>query len=302
MLRFSKTKHVDEYEARGDIERVYHEIRQTLRVTGVNLNFRTWARYEKFFPLMWDVIQPNLETRPFENAADSVRAEAVRFAERLGRLDAASSVHLGESQAYQIQAALHLYHYINPKLLVLTSAVRLALNGEHTEQSSIEGVKIEFVERGIPGKMYPMEMVSDDPEDEYVRDLFNDIKQTLSLPSINSDYRTLALWPTYLQAAWKRLKPLVGRSEYMQASNALRERARVLSRSFPYPIRLSREYIEVLGEDADEIMKTTSTFEQLLPPLMINIALFELDWHTPDELIHSPFPAMPRRIPHHGEG
>ncbi len=49
MLGFGKQKQVTEYEAAGEIERVYHEIRQSLRVTGINLNFRTWAGYEKFF-------------------------------------------------------------------------------------------------------------------------------------------------------------------------------------------------------------------------------------------------------------
>jgi len=131
MFGLGKPKQVTEREAEGEVERVYHEIKQSLRVTGVNLNFRAWAGYEKFFPVMWDAMRPTVETRAFEEAADQVRAEAARAAETLGRLDAASQVQLGESQAYQIKAALDLYHYVNPKLLVFTSAVKLALNGEY---------------------------------------------------------------------------------------------------------------------------------------------------------------------------
>ena len=40
-----------------------------------------------------------------------------------------------------------------------------------------------------------MDMVAEEPEDETVREVFRDIKTTLDLPNINSDYRTLALWP-----------------------------------------------------------------------------------------------------------
>ena len=58
MLGLSKPKQVSEREAEGEIERVYHEIKQTLRVSGINLNFRTWADYEKFLPLMWDSMRP----------------------------------------------------------------------------------------------------------------------------------------------------------------------------------------------------------------------------------------------------
>ncbi|MBD0305381.1 MAG: hypothetical protein ICV76_02370 [Nitrospiraceae bacterium] len=38
-----------------------------------------------------------------------------------------------------------------------------------------------------------MDMVAEEPEDETVREVFQDIKTTLDLPNINSDYRTLAL-------------------------------------------------------------------------------------------------------------
>jgi pimeloyl-ACP methyl ester carboxylesterase len=81
MLGLGKPKPVDEYEARGETERVYHQIRQTLRVTGVNLNFRTWAAFEEFFPAMWDAVQPNLETRILWGEDD--KFQPVEYGERL---------------------------------------------------------------------------------------------------------------------------------------------------------------------------------------------------------------------------
>lgn len=302
MLGFGKSKQVTEHEAEGEIERVYHEIKQTLRVTGINLNFRTWAGYEKFFPAMWDAMRPVAEMRAFENAADRVRAEAVRAAHKLGRLENQSRASLGESQAYQLRAALDLYHYINPKLLVLTSAVKLALDGEQPEHGGKASADVELIERGVPARMYPMEMVSSEPEEERIKKLFEDIKQTLSLSSINSDYRTLALWPDYLAAGWERLKPIVQTDEYTRASDDLRETARKLARTLPFSVPLSRERIEELGEDADEIVKMTEKFERLLPSLIINMALFALDWKTPETLEQSPFPAAPKDNAHASRG
>ncbi|MCA1600616.1 MAG: halocarboxylic acid dehydrogenase DehI family protein [Acidobacteria bacterium] len=294
MFGLGKPKQVTEREAEGEIGRAYHEIKQSLRVTGVNLNFRTWAGYEKFFPVMWDGMRPTVETRAFEEAADQVRAEAARAAETLGRLDAASQVRLGESQVYQIRAALDLYHYVNPKLLVFTSAVRLALDGEYQARRENGAGTPELIERGVPARMYPMEMVSAEPDDERIDRLFDDIKQTLALSSINSDYRTLALWPDYLEAGWGKLKPVTGRDEYKQSSDNLRETARRLARALPLSTSLTRRQVEELGEDADEIIQTTEKFEQLLPSLVINIALFELDWRTADEALRSQFPAAAR--------
>ena len=294
MLGGSKPKQISEREAEGEIERVYHEIKQTLRVSGINLNFRTWAGYDKFLPLMWDAMRPVAETRDFEDAADRVRAEAVLGAQGLGKLGVAVHVPLGESQKYQIQAALDLYHYINPKLLVFTSAVKLALEESQPAEKKTEAHENELIERGIPERMYPMEMVSADPDDERTAKLFEDIKDTLSLSSINSDYRTLALWPDYLGASWQRLKPITQQQAYQKAADDLRALALSLARSFAVSISLSRETVEEAGEDAADILQTTDKFERLLPSLIINIALFSLDWKMPEELRKSPFPAALR--------
>jgi hypothetical protein len=110
---------------------------------------------------MWDAIRPNLETRVYESAADRVRAEAVGMAGQLGRPDIRNRLLLGESESYQIHKALDLYHYINPKLLVLTSAMRLALMGEQITAGSGQA-DCELIERGVPARMYPMEIVSDE--------------------------------------------------------------------------------------------------------------------------------------------
>jgi hypothetical protein len=293
MFRLRRPKQVKEYEAAGEIERIYHEIQETLRVTGVNLNFRIWARYEKFFPVMWEAVCPNVETRFFENAADQLRAEAVYIAERWARPDITSRMPLGESQRYHIQAALMLYHYINPKLLLIRSSIKLALDGESIRQVSA-GSPLELIARGAPAKMYPMEMVAEKPPDKRLRNLFDDIKQTLSLSSINSDYRTLALWPDYLAAAWAWLKLFIESEEYRLASNSLREMARALARSLPHAVPLSYERVQDLGENISEVVKTTEQFEALLPSLIINITLLGLDWYTPEEYARSPFPAEPR--------
>ena len=292
MLGFGKNKPVAEHEAEGEIERVYHEIRQVLRVTGVNLNLRTWATFEKFLPAVWDALRPNLETRVFESAADRIRSEAVNAAAGLSRLDAIASVPLGESQRFQIQRALDLYHYINPKLLVLTSAVRLALDGEKIGRDAAG--ERERIERGEPAKMFPMEMVAEEPEEKDIRELFDDIKTTLALPTINSDYRTLALWPNYLAWTWQRLRPLIEQSAYKHAADALRQTSRSLARELPLPFEFSRERVSDLGEDAEAVMQKTQKFEELLPPLILNIALFQLDWKTADVLRASPFPAAAR--------
>jgi hypothetical protein len=156
-----------------------------------------------------------------------------------------------------------------------------------------EHAAMEHVERGVPANMYPMEMVPDKPDEKLVKEIFQDIRRTLSLPSINSDYRTLALWPDYLAAAWRGLKPIIEREEYKTASDELRETARKLALNLPYPIDLSMEKVKEIGED-EEVLEKTESFERLLPGLIINIALLELEWQSAEALSSSPFPAKIR--------
>lgn len=295
MLGSSKPKPIPEHEAEGEIEQIYHEIRQVLRVTGVNLNFRTWAGFDKFFPIMWRAMRPNLETRAFEHASDRVRAQAAEAAVSIGKVNAAEQALLGPSQSYQVRAALLLYHYINPKLLVLISAVRLALDEEQSAEADINSAP-ELIQRGIPPQMYPMEMIEENPGNKRVKQVFDDIKKTLSLSSLNSDYRTLGLWPSYLASSWERLKPVTQTEFYHEASGRLRDTAGQLSRHLPYPILLCRKQIEEAGENVEAVVKTTEQFEKLLPPLILNMALLAQDWISREQLTASPFPAPIRQI------
>lgn len=184
MLRLTKRKPASERAAEGETEGVYHEIKQTLRVSGVNLNFRTWAGYGRFLPLMWDVLRPNRETRAFEDAADKIRAEAAAAAS--GFPPAGATGVLGESQSWQSRAALDLYHYINPKLLIVTSAVKFSLDGHAFPEDA--PADAAHVERGVPARVYPMEMAEEDAGEE-IEKVFAVIKKTLRLESVNSDYR-----------------------------------------------------------------------------------------------------------------
>lgn len=296
MFGSSKPHPIAEEEATGDIDRVYHEIKQSLRVSGVNLNFRTWAGYDSFLPMMWDAFRPNLETRNFEEGADRLRAETAQAAQTFEAPSAVSQSSLGRSQVYQIQAALDLYHYINPKLLLLTSAVRLALDGQEIGTNDDPPKDVESIERGVPPRMAALEMEAEEPDDPQLQEAFADIRRTLDLPSINSDYRTMALWPDYLVAAWDYLKPLTGRDGYGVATQRIRDEARNLARNLPYPFSIPPTWLEEYGVDVEAVRGVTETFERLLPGLILNVALFVSEWKTGTDLAASPFPAVSRDI------
>ena len=201
---------------------------------------------------------------------------------------------LGESQRFQIQRALKLYHYINPKLLLLTSALKISLHGENIGRPDANLATTPLIARGIPRTMYPMEFASDPPEDERVQAVYDDVKRTLSLPAVFGEYRTLALWPEYLSAAWQRLKPLQRLSAYREASEELRQLSVHLARELPFPVRLTLRRIEAAGEAPEQILRIVERFETLLPSLILNNCFMLLDWLSEPELKESPYPAPDR--------
>ncbi|MGP0593683.1 halocarboxylic acid dehydrogenase DehI family protein [Nitrospira sp. T9] len=285
-----KNHPIPEEEADKELDGIFHEIKQVFRVSGVNLNFRTWATYPKFFPVLWESIRPVAETRLFEESSNHIRALAARLAEKLPRLDAATSVGLGESQIFQIQATLDLYHYINPKLLVISSVVEYACQHPAMSEFQPQRPDHELIPRGIPLRMYPMEMIDETPDDATLRRTFRDIQRTLGLPGINSDYRTLALWPEYLCSVWHRLKPVVTHPLYLETALTLREAAQQMASHVLPRLTVSENQLRILGRKRTHFLETTAQFTQLLPPLIINIVLISLDWRSRQDLERSPFP------------
>lgn len=277
---------IDEYEATDEIEEIYYDIRQSFRVTGVNLIFRSLAVYDEFFIKMWQEIQPVVITSQFCEAADRLRLEATLSAAKLKK-DINKEYDLGESQAFQIKDALDLYHYINPKLLLMVSYLQFAL-AEENRNSLSQSSHSKIILRRIPTDMYPMEMISENPNDPVVKKVFKDIKNTLGLKSLNSDYRTLGLWPGYLSKAWMQIKPVVQSKDYKTAAKELRDRSRELAVSLPIS-RSGKQIDFSKASNLSKVKKMISYFEDILPGLILNIVLFQLDWKSSEQLKTSRF-------------
>ncbi|MCP3136883.1 halocarboxylic acid dehydrogenase DehI family protein [Pyxidicoccus xibeiensis] len=286
-------RQVSEREADGEVERVYHELRQVLRVTGVDVSLRAWAAFPRFFVAMWDALRPDVETRAFEEAADSLRDEALEAAADWEALGAWDAVTLGPSQRFHVKGVLELYGALQPKVLLMASAVRMALTNEPVGLKGIPGT-VERVERGVPSRMAAMEWVLDRPDDPRLRTLFSDVVRHVGPPAVPGEYRALGLWPEYLEAAWGRLKQRLVEDTFAQAAEALRQSARQQARALPYAVALSRERVEALGEDAAAVFRVTDALERRLPMLLLNLAQLVLD---APEVERHPFPAASRLVP-----
>jgi hypothetical protein len=289
----STFKPILEFEADEATEQIFDDVKRILRVTGINLPISLLARHRELFERVWRAIRPNAETLAFEDAADRVRSAAVQAADAFPRLGVRGNVRLGDSQAFHLQGSLDLYHYVDPKLLLVTSAIRVAFDGGSDGRRGEVDPRVDLIEPGVPAKMLALETVPDDHPDPRIQAVFKDIRSTLGLGWVPCEYRTLALWPNYLQTAWDRMKPVAIGSEVQRAGDQLVELARERARMLPYPILLPRP--NGRGDDqVREMISLAGALERALAAQTLSTAMFALEWRPPEVLSRSPFPVMPR--------
>lgn len=286
-------RQVREREASREVERIYYEAREVLRVTGVAGALRAWAAHERFLCALWEAMGPNLETRAFEEAADALREEALEGASALGPLGAWGSARLGESQTFHVRGALELNHYVQSKLLVLASAARLALSDERVGRGLTPG-SAERIERGASPRMAALEWAPQPPRDARVAAVWEDVERTLGPPGVADEWRALGLWPDFLAGAWERVRPRVLSEDFTQAADVLRLSARRAARGLPYRVALSHERVEALREDTAAVFRVTDALERRLPVQVLVLALLAREVPGVDV---RPFPAPARLEP-----
>lgn len=106
--------------------------------------------------------------------------------------------------------------------------------------------------------------------------LYADIRGTLGLPFINTDYRAFARWPSYFDLAWKDIKPAIQSDDYESATSRIHRKAISLALSLPNTSQVSATQLQNAAEtDADlqEILSVVQLFQWLLPGLALNVAL-----------------------------
>jgi hypothetical protein len=259
--------------ASKESKRVAYEIKQSVGIKGFVLNLAGSSALATGLPACWDAIRPCLETPELEDATAQILSEASRLAEDLGETNHRLSLRLSHDEASQLQVGLDFYRFLLPKMLVLTSALRLACDQE-------------MIKRGMvaASQPAPKAVVKDG-----LHDLFPTIKGILSLPPMDGSVSLPRAWSKYLAGASAQLKPLVQGENYHRASNELHRISR--HRAPEFQERISAVELE----DLESITQHVARFECLLPSLIISITMLELYFRPADSLLlASPLPLSKR--------
>ncbi|MBU6259140.1 MAG: hypothetical protein KGL18_01700 [Burkholderiales bacterium] len=265
-----------EYRVDGERAAAYAEMKQALQVPWMGVVTMAYAHYPSFFRALWQGIEPIVRSSAFVAHSAALRARAEQGARRLQPASLAPAlVELGYAprELQQIRALIEVFSHGNQPYLLIASITRLLLEGGELDGA---GDATPFAGRHGPQAGSALVLMEAHHADAPTRALYADIQRTLGLPFVNTDYRALARWPSYLDAAWRKLAPQVQSEAYRQLCDELH--ADVLERvahALPNPAALRGEALRAAAAaDAPlaEVIAVARLFQWLLPGLVTNVA------------------------------
>lgn len=133
--------------------------------------------------------------------------------------------------------------------------------------------------------------VMPDQADRRVRDIYDDLKQSLRVPFVNFVFRVLAQEPDYLESEWRRVRSIVRTAEFERLADELRGRGLPATR----PDAAGVEWA-TLGP-LERITAFTDSIHYVLPKLLLIATIFSERLAAGDRLRELPPTAAAAEIP-----
>ncbi|MBD2745008.1 halocarboxylic acid dehydrogenase DehI family protein [Coleofasciculus sp. FACHB-1120] len=264
---------IEPSHAPAEIQACLSDIQDTLGIPWTPENWRAYAMYPSVMQLFWERLKPATQTESFLE-------DAIAITERIYRdtsdwYQPGYQIDIDEAQRHQIQRVLNAFTFGNPQLLIQQFALSRTLASEVVGQEGNAAARrgpnaYQRTEIKLIGEQSVREM---SPQ---MQQVYRDIKQTLGVPIVNSDYQALARWSPLFLAAWQDIKLWRERPEYQLLKQDIVQRAEnAASRLRPVVAIGEPEVRDRLDnpEDFERIQQTVEMFKDILPELIVQDAL-----------------------------
>jgi short-subunit dehydrogenase len=267
---------IEPSQAPPEIQVCLSEIQSTLEIPWTPANWRAYAMYPSVMQLFWQRLKPTTQTESFlENA---IAITELVYRDTSDWYQPGYQIEMDEAQRHQIQRVLNAFTFGNPQLLIQQIALSRTLAGEVVGQEGNANIRrgpnaYQHSEIQLIGEQSVQEMSAQ------MQQAYRDIKQTLGVPIVNSDYQALARWSGFFLAAWEDIKLWRERPEYQLLKQDIVQRAQnAASRLCPAVAIGEREVRDRLDnpEDFERIQQTVQMFKDVLPELIVQDALFHM--------------------------
>lgn len=289
---------VSEADATGRTLEIYQEIKAALGVPHVNVLFQAYGAQPRFLEVMWNLLRPSVGTREFFSKADRLRAEAYTWMHNYFSIpdlcEQIREVHFSPGAQHELTDAVELFHYNNP-LLLLVAAIQLQAfeDGPAKHWTAETGADHPvFLQRPI--------RITEEAAPLPIRKIYDDIKRTLGLSYVTTDYQSFARWPDFLSVYWNALKAAIISPLYGESKHSLRESALALASELPNVPQLSVERGHEFNLTSDELstaIHITEEFLEGLSGLVLNVAFARIALDGGNQQKPNGKPNLPDLVP-----
>ena len=264
--------------AEGRRKALYEDTKAVLHVPWMGGGTMAFAHYPQFYEARWAGVRPLCASAPFITACEELGRAAQTAAASLKpnpigpRLRAMG---YDDSELSDISAVIDIFSHGNMPYVLIATLARLVLEGHPLSTDT------EAPPPATPRNLKPSSallLIERHHGNAELGSLYDHIEATLGLPFVNTDYRALARWPTYLSVAFADLAPHVPTRAYDAAVDAVHADAVRLACALPNPGQLNTHDLTAAAAAdgaTDQIRDTVALFQWLLPGLVTNMAFFE---------------------------
>ena len=267
----------------------FRDIRRVLRVPWVPLLFRALAPMPDALQAAWRALAPNLSTRAFEEAADDLRVVLTRSAVELGTpLLEPSLLSRGydTDEIDEMRDALQLFHYVDPKLMLVTGAL-VQLDDGHALGGA---TRPDWALAPVPPALdLPSPELAPEHPGGRVGEILDALVRAIHLPDVTADLRVLGHWPGLLEEAWDGLASLFGHPAIEPALARLRAESHAAWRQMPH---LAEPFADdaMTPQHRARFSRLVRQFDDAMPRLSLLAAALRVSLEGPENAIASPFP------------
>ncbi len=268
---------VAEIRADARLKAVYEQTKSALQVPWMGVVTMAFAHYPSFFATLWNGLSALCGSAEFDAACRALRAHAEAAAAPLQPAQLQrelAALGYAEQELDEIRALVEVFSHGNMPYLMIATAARLLLEG-HAVGS--DGRIQPRVRRAAPAAWTRLVLIEPHHADAPTAAVYKDIRDTLGLPFVNTDYRALARWPSYFASAWTDLRAKIDAPDYASAVRSVHLFAIEKWKTLPVPGSLTSASLRAAAErDAplDEVLAVVRLFQWLLPGLVVNVACF----------------------------
>ncbi len=267
-----------EYLAEGQRAQWYEETKEVLQVPWMGVVTMAFSHYPTFFSELWRGLKPLCQSRPFVGAFMEFRAYAESRAAELNPaslIDPLSTMGYAPREIGAIRQMNTVFSHGNQLYVLIATIARHLLEiGDMREKGEAD----PFEGQHAPDVQVPFVLMEPHHADEPSRNVYEDIKTTLQLPFVNTDYRAFARWPSYFAVAWEDLREKAGSPKHESICLDCHDRlADLVATKLPNPGGLSSDALRRASElDASlgEVLQVCRLFQWLIPGLIVNVAYF----------------------------